>query len=357
MATPLHYPDGEPCRVGDVVWLENGRTLGRVAACTQELRGWQGLSGQNWGPFTCPAEAAQRLTNTEFLAVELLFRLLARQLRQPLWDNAAWHCAAELEQLGGERVWLLALAPQAAPEQVQRFRFDRRALRFLRPEEPFSPQPPSEPAEGARSVTSRDGVTYREGDYLWEYGGPGVHISRLHTIIHPEDEDWQWYYELEEERTPRVLTSGLAGRSGTCIAPLSFVDDEWGGRLSDTERLAVELLVHQLKKNRLFRMRGWESCLNHVELVVLPDRPYDETSFWEYQYAQWTIGVSFCSARDSHIHAHRYFRFNRESGDFSLLPEAEGGIHDISGGGWQPSGWERLRIAFFDFLARWFPRL
>ncbi len=324
-----HYPDGEPCRVGDLVRLSKGLCLGRVTACDdEELHISLGLAGDHWGNTTCAAGEAQRLTRTEELAVELLFHLLGRQLGQQIMGNAALHCNAQQVAVGAGYVWELAFAPQNTPGQVQRFRFERRTFNFLSAEEPCSPTPPQEWAAEARCVHA-DGVCYREGDWLWESGGSVVRTAMLHTIVHPGDEDWQWFYELEAELhqdyTPVITlkTTGLDGRSGGCTCPESYIENEWLGKLSDTERLAIELLFHLLAQHPAAHMPGWDSCRYKVELCAVPGVEYDRSSYWEYQYAQWTLTLSFCSPKegDARIHAHRSFLFNRERCDFTLQPK------------------------------------
>ncbi len=331
------YPDGEPCRVGDKVWYNQGRNMGQVAEVQPDglLITW----GLDEAEQTVKAEDAQRLTCTEELALELLFRLLGRQLGQPLWNNPAWTLRAQKRPCGKEAsVWELTLAPQNAPQQAQRYLFDRQTLRFCRPDKPCPSMPLTEPSPGARSVQA-DGVSYHEGDWLWECHREGFRAVLLNTIIHPADEDWQWFYELEAEEEEEgyvpgitLQTTGLDARSGSCLVPLSYIEDEWCGKLSDTERLALELLFHLLKQHPLAHMSGWDTCRDDVCLCAQPGLPCDPASYWEYQYAQWTLTLSFCSPVDAHIHAYRSFLFNRERCEFTLLPEAECDLR-VKGGG------------------------
>ncbi len=358
----LHYPDGEPCRVGDVVWLNGGLQLGRVAATGDDsLLIMRGLSGSLWGSCNGLPESTQRLTSTEWLAVELLFHLLGQQLGQPLWNAPEWSSTAQLvlQPAGNDpasvaRVWELAFAPRNAPDEVQRFRFDRCNIRFLRPEKASTPMPPKAHEPGTRCVQA-DGVSYHEGDLLWEHSGVGMQVTRLHHIVHLEDEDWQWYYELEaetqEDDEPGIVLmgTGVDGRSGSCTYPLSYIDDEWCGKLSDTERLAVELLFHIVKQHPLSRMRGWDTCLDHLYLSAEPGQEYDRASYWEYQYTQWTLALSFCSPYDAHIHAFRSFRFNRASHDFTPIEDDAAMLH-VTGGGIKPGFGEKLRRALLQLF-------
>ncbi len=375
----LHYPDGEPCRVEDIIRHGRGAYIGRVVAIipavceggSPALKLTRNLGEGDWNErILCPessfaSEGVQRLTCTEALGVELLFHQLGQQLGLSLWGKEEWLCEAEHR----DGLWTLHFAPEAQPYNVQTYRFEHSSFRFKAEGEPCEPPAPAlKPAENARHL-DYDGLRFYEGDLIWEEGGaPSANMARLSTIIHPDDEDWRWLYEQEEEfaeqyaeeqpeleeglgtlieyrrDSPRAEFTGIDGRSGSTIWPLDAFETECYGKVSEMEKLTLELLRHLLLQQPEAYKRGWNTCLDRLTVAPLPDAPRDWGSYWEYCFADYTLSIAFCCPRSAHIHGYRNFHFERESYRFRQLTEDEapGALLQVSGGGVKLPWWLRL---------------
>ncbi len=344
MTNPLCYPDGTPCHVGDLVWFNEGLCVGRVAdiLTPERMRAeresdWSGgralfinygLGEQPWGAPYChdesdlAPEGIGRLTSTEELALEQLFRQLSLHTGDVVWDSAQWNYVAWLEPLplgegeesGYDWVWNIAYAPQAELEPVQRFRFNRATRRFQSPEEPYTPQALHAERPNARSATTSKGETYCEGDLVWEHGRLGVTTTRIHRIIYPDDAEAVYLYEKATE--PWVETSDLERDNGGCVQSLSSFEQECCGKLSPTEELAVDLLFHQLEQHRSYPLRATAILRCGLSISPAPALPGEPTPNWRYDRSRRRLSLFICSERDPMLGEFLCYRFKRRSGEF-----------------------------------------
>ncbi len=347
MNSPLHYPDGIPCHAGDLIWFNEGLCVGRVKSVLscERMRaehepGWQGgsvlfvnygLGERPWGAPYCydesmlEDEGIARLTSTEELAVELLFKMLGQQLKLSIWDNPQWNYVAWLEPipLPGEQaqyswVWNLAFAPQEELEPVQRFRFNRESKRFHREQEPFPPILPRRPKSGLRSMTTRAGETYTEGDLVWQHGRLGVTTRCVRNIIRPGDPEADWINSGRALKEAWVETTDLEREDGGCVESATSFEQECCGRMSPTEELATDLLFHLLEQHPSYPMRATPILRCGLSIRPAPRVPGDAEGNWRYDPSRKRVSIFVCNERDPMLGDFLCYRFKRRSGEFVL---------------------------------------
>ncbi len=347
----LLYPDGEPCCVGDLIWFNEGLCVGRVADILTPERmraeldaAWSGghvlsinygLGEQAWGELYCYDESRladvgiRKLTSTEEMAVELLFRLLERQTGKSVWNNPEWNYVAWLEPTplgeqrpGFDRVWNLAIVRQDKQDEVLSYRYDHSTRRFLPPNAPCKPIPPRRPEQEKRSFTTSKGQRYHEGDIVWVHGRLGVTSVLIRRIILPDDAEAEWIGAGGVLREPWVETTDLEREDGGTVEAVSHFEQECCGKLSPAEELAVDLLFHLLEQHPSYPMRASSIMRCGLSIKPAPPLPGERKPNWRYARARRRLSIFICNERDPMLGQFLCYRFKRGSCEF--VPEMQG---------------------------------